>query len=273
MRAVIQCRTSGAALSYSFDPIPAQTSILHLISNNSSHTPTIIHLFKHLVSQSCIPDKHGFTCGVIRSYNLKKRISLLPEGVLIQPNGSYIPKFVELLKLGNRRFKGLPHQPTLEKYQADQHLQGLLGEAEPLYFSLSAWRDSLHSSRPTRPDIGFTTKVLSTWMSMPCAEAMSAVCHLALYLAGTEKCGVLLQRCENYENRVDRWLEQGEFMEPFGEDRRKRSILNLDVFADSSWGACLPFKHEINKFINHFFERCLCFEFLTSPGYSSLELM
>ena len=69
MRAVIQCRTYGAALSYSFDPIPAQTSILHLRANNSSHTPTIIHLFKHLVSQSSIPDKHGFTCGVIRSYN------------------------------------------------------------------------------------------------------------------------------------------------------------------------------------------------------------
>eukprot|EP00435_Cladocopium_sp_Y103_P037774 s2960_g10.t1 len=27
-------------------------------------------------------------------------------------------------------------------------------------------------------------------------------------------------------------------MEPFGEDRRKRSILNLDAFADSSWGDC-----------------------------------
>jgi hypothetical protein len=67
---------------------------------------------------------------------------------------------------------------------------------------------------------------------------MSAVCHLALYLAGTEEGGVLLRRCEHQENVFDRWVEQGDFMEPFGEDRRKRSILNLDVFADSSWGDC-----------------------------------
>ena len=70
VRAVIQCRTHGAALSYSFDPTGAQTSILHLISYNSFHTPTIIHLFLHLVSQSYIPDEHDFTCGVIRSFNL-----------------------------------------------------------------------------------------------------------------------------------------------------------------------------------------------------------
>ena len=69
VRAVIHCETHGAALSLSFDPTFAQTSILHLISHNSSHTPTIIHLFIHLVSQSCVPDKHGFTCGVIRSFN------------------------------------------------------------------------------------------------------------------------------------------------------------------------------------------------------------
>ena len=44
-----------------------QSYSLHLVSHNSSHTPTIIHLFTHLLSQSCIPDRHGFTCGGIRS--------------------------------------------------------------------------------------------------------------------------------------------------------------------------------------------------------------
>ena len=71
MRTVIQCRTHGAALSLSLDPTLAQTSILHLISHSSSHTPTIIHLFIHLVSQSCVPDKHGFTCGVFGSFNFR----------------------------------------------------------------------------------------------------------------------------------------------------------------------------------------------------------
>ena len=178
---------------------------------------------------------------------LKKRISLLPEGILIQPNGSYIPKLVELLKLGKRRFKGLPHHPTLESYQADQQLQGLLGEAESTTFR-SALGLILYIAQD-RPDIVFATKVLSTWMSRPCAEAMSAVCHLALYLAGTEEGGVLLRRCESYENVFDRWVEEGEFMEPFGEDRRKRSILNLDVFADSSWGDCHSSRRSISSTI------------------------
>ena len=52
----------------------------------------------------------------------KVYISLLPEGAFIQANGAYIPKFAELLKLRKRRFKGLPHHPTLEPYQADQQL-------------------------------------------------------------------------------------------------------------------------------------------------------
>ena len=97
MRAVIQCRTYGAALSYSFDPIPAQTSILHLISNNSSHTPTIIHLFKHLVSQSCIPDKHGFTCGVIRSYNFVHMSYICFLSLSGHPSSSFmVPNFPAL---------------------------------------------------------------------------------------------------------------------------------------------------------------------------------
>ena len=103
---------------------------------------------------------------------------------------------MELLKLGKRRFKGLPHHPTLESYQTDQQLRGPLGEGESATFR-SALGLILYIAQD-RPDIGFATKVLSTWMSRPCEEAMSAVCHLALYLAGTEEGGVLLRRCENY---------------------------------------------------------------------------
>jgi hypothetical protein len=64
---------------------------------------------------------------------------------------------------------------------------------------------------------------------------MSAVCHLAL--CRTEEGGVLLQQCETHENVFDRWVERGDFMEPFGEDWKRRSMFNVDVLADSSWRA------------------------------------
>ena len=177
---------------------------------------------------------------------------------------------MELLKLGKRRFKGLPHHPTLESYQTDQQLRGPLGEGESATF-LSALGLILYIAQD-RPDIGFATKVLSTWMSRPCEEAMSAVCHLALYLAGTEEGGVLLRRCEHQENVFDRWVEQGDFMEPFGEDRRKRSNTQPGCVRGFFMGR-LSFKQKINKLLNNFLERGLCPEFLKDSGYNSLELM
>ena len=47
-------------------------------------------------------------------FYLKKRITLLPEGIWLQPNGTYIPKLINMLKISGRRKKGLPHHVVLE---------------------------------------------------------------------------------------------------------------------------------------------------------------
>ena len=50
----------------------------------------------------------------------KKRITMRPGGILLQPNSTYIPKFVALMKVSGRRKKGLPYHATLEKLQCRQ---------------------------------------------------------------------------------------------------------------------------------------------------------
>ena len=40
----------------------------------------------------------GFESGEVLFY-LKKKITMLPEGALIQPHGTYIPKLLNLLKV------------------------------------------------------------------------------------------------------------------------------------------------------------------------------
>ena len=165
---------------------------------------------------------------------LKKRITFLDEGTLIQPNNTYIPKLIELLKLAGRRKKGLPHHSTLDAYHPDQPGLDELTEEEVKSFR-SALGLILYISHD-RPDISFATKVLSTWMARPCGKAMAGVKHLALYLSGTEHGGVLLRRCEEHENVFDRWIESGDWMEFDTKKQKTKSTLNLDVFADSSWG-------------------------------------
>ena len=52
-------------------------------------------------------------------FYLKKRITLSPEGILVQPNGTYIPKLINMLKISGRRKKGLPHHAVLETYNSE----------------------------------------------------------------------------------------------------------------------------------------------------------
>ena len=165
---------------------------------------------------------------------LKKRITFLDEGTLIQPNNTYIPKLIELLKLAGRRKKGLPHHSTLDACHPDQPRLDELTQEKVKNFR-SALGLILYISHD-RPDISFATKVLSTWMARTCGKAMAGVKHLALYLSGTEHGGVLLRKCEEHENVVDRWIESGDWMEFDTKKQKTKSILNLDVFADSSWG-------------------------------------
>ena len=87
-----------------------------------------------------------------------------------------------------------------------------------------------------RPDISFATKTLATWMSYPCMKAMAALKHLALYLSGTEHAGVMLRKCETYEDVFDRWIEADEWSDVTREQRKDRAVFNFDIFSDSSWG-------------------------------------
>ena len=165
-------------------------------------------------------------------YYLKKKITLLQEGVLIQPNGPYIPKLISLLKISGRRKKGLPYHSTLESYNADLEIEGekLTGEAANLF--RSALGLILYIAQD-RPDVQFSTKVLATYMAHPCMKALAALKHLASYLEGSSDLGILLRRCDAYDSTFDRWSEE-EIVEP--DYRRDRSILTLDAFSDSSWG-------------------------------------
>ena len=87
-----------------------------------------------------------------------------------------------------------------------------------------------------RPDISFATKTLATWMSYPCMKAMAALKHLALYLSGTEHVGVMLRKCEAYEDVFDRWIEADEWSDVTREQRKDRAVFNFNIFSDSSWG-------------------------------------
>ena len=151
---------------------------------------------------------------------LKKRITLLPEGVLIQPNNTYIPKLISLLKVSGRRGRGLPYHSTLEAYNAELGNDSERLEGEQAATFRSALGLILYISQD-RPDIQFPTKTLATYMSRPCVKAMAAVKHLALYLASNE------------EGVFDRWNES-ELVEP--DYRQDRSTITLDIFSDSSWG-------------------------------------
>ena len=157
---------------------------------------------------------------------LKKKITLLPEGVLIQPNNTYIPKLISLLKVSGRRGRGLPYHSTLEAYNAESEsgIERLEGEQAATF--RPALGLTLYISQD-RPDIQFSTRILATDMSRPCVKPMAAVKHLALYLANNEEGGVLLRRCEPCDAVFDRWNESG-LVEPYY--RQDRSTITLDIF-------------------------------------------
>ena len=143
---------------------------------------------------------------------LKKKITLTPEGILIQPNNTYIPKLIALLNISGRRGKGLAYHSTLESYNAELDLEQERLQGEQAVTFRSALGLILYIAQD-RPDIKFPTKILATYMAHPCIKALAAVKHLALYLSGTETSGILLRACEPYDTVFDRWNES-EIVEP-----------------------------------------------------------
>lgn len=67
-------------------------------------------------------------------------------------------------------------------------------------------------------------------------KAMSALKHLALYLAGAEHGGVLLRKCETYDDALDRCVEADEWTDVTKDQWKDRSVFNFDIFSGSSWG-------------------------------------
>ena len=78
---------------------------------------------------------HAQGSGDVMFY-FKKRMTFLPEGILVQHNGTNIPKLINMLIICVRRKAGLPHQAVLENYNAEFPEQDVLtGEEASLFLS------------------------------------------------------------------------------------------------------------------------------------------
>ena len=83
--------------------------------------PEDVEWFQHTVGETLtmkVDGPHKLGSGSQLMY-LKKRITMVPKGILLQPNSTYIPKLVALMKVSGRRKKGLPYHATLENFNAD----------------------------------------------------------------------------------------------------------------------------------------------------------
>eukprot|EP00435_Cladocopium_sp_Y103_P067204 s1010_g29.t1 len=156
---------------------------------------------------------------------LKKRITMKENGILIQPNATYVPKMVSLMKVSGRRKKGLPYHATLEAYSPEFAVEAeMLGSEQAATF---------------RPDIQFAVKTLSSYMSRPTIKALAALKHLASYLDGTPDDGILLPRTEEGKTLNDFWREDeliaDEAMIP---ELTGNAQFTLEAYSDSSWADC-----------------------------------
>ena len=162
-------------------------------------------------------------------YYLKKRWTLLAQGVFVQPNPSYIHKMIELLELQRKKDKALPHHATLEVFgKSSSAVNDFLNEAEQKKFR-SGLGLALYIAQD-RPDIQQAVKVLSTYMAGGTHLALAGLRHLGCYLAGTADYGVLLPNTELFALCCD--VER----RAAWENRRDRSAYNVEGYADANWG-------------------------------------
>ena len=106
-----------------------------------------------------------------------------PGGILFQPNSTYIPQLLALMRVNGRRKKEgfadlVVKDELLDAEQAATFRSGL-GLA--LYLAMD------------RPDIQFAVKTLSSYMARPSVKALSALKHLVSYLDGSADDRVLTQ--------------------------------------------------------------------------------
>ena len=169
---------------------------------------------------------------------LKKRMTMKPNGILLQPNSSYIPKLVALMKVSGRRKKGLPYHATLENFNADLVIESEMLEPDQAAVFRSGLGLALYLAMD-RPDIQFAVKTLSSYMARPSVKALSALKHLASYLDGTPEDGLLLQCTEESQCIFDGWRDDELVSEeiPIPADKAEAKF-NIEAFSDSSWADC-----------------------------------
>ena len=171
---------------------------------------------------------------------LKKRLTMRPDGILIQPNAKYVPKLVGIMNVSGRRKKGLPYHATLEAFSADLLVESELLDAAQAADFRSGLGLALYIAQD-RPDIQFPVKTLSTYMGKPTVKALSALKHLASYLDGTPEDGVLLRMTEESQNVFNFWRNDEVISSEFdipAESHDDDPLFLLECFSDSSWADC-----------------------------------
>ena len=111
----------------------------------------------------------------------------------MQPNLTYIPKLVGLMKVSGRRKKGLPYHVTLEAFSADLVIENEMLDGEQSPFFRSGLGLAFYLAMDG-PDFQFAVKILSSHMARPSVKALSALKDLASYLDGTAEHGLMLRR-------------------------------------------------------------------------------
>ena len=163
-----------------------------------------------------------------------------PGEILLQPNSTYIPKLVALMKVSGRRKKGLPYHAALENFSADLAVEDEMLDSEQAAIFRSGLGLALYLAMD-RPDIQFAVKTLSSYMARPSVKALSALKHVASYLDGSADDGVFLQATEEDQCIFDAWrnneLIDSEVKVNVPSDK-SQARFNLDAFSDSSCADC-----------------------------------
>ena len=198
---------------------------------------------------------------------LKKRMTMQPNGSLIQPNSTYIPKLVALMKVSGRRKKGLPYHATLENFNADLMVESELLDTEQAATFRSGLGLALYLAMD-RPDIQFAVKTLASYMSKPTIKALSALKHLASYLDGTADDGLLVQSADEGQCIFDAWRDDEWISDEvsFPSDRATARF-NIDAFSDSSWADCKTTRKSTSSGLV-FLNGAMIFEHLSNTSLS-----
>ena len=108
----------------------------------------------------------------------KKRMTMIPGGILVQPNATYIPRLVGLMKVSGRRKKCLPYHAALAAFSADLIVESELLDHEQAANFRSGLGLALYLAMD-RLDIQSAVKTLASYMARPNVKALSALKDLA----------------------------------------------------------------------------------------------